>query len=158
MNDPQQPTDPTQAGHAASSLNSLPSLEDTQTTMKATIEQVGQKISAIAPAVVFSWRRTTTRTECSPPYEQSDGLQVRMPNYVSEVPIPEQSWGQAYEIAKEAAATLGATTITVFKDAPNDHDVQVSNDTGTTLRVGSQAAALVTGGTGCRLPADKALR
>ncbi|MGH3643218.1 MAG: LppA family lipoprotein [Mycobacterium sp.] len=155
MSDPYQPTDPTQASQAAVSLTSLPSLEDTQASIKAAIEQVGQQISAIAPGVAFDWRRTASRAGCNPPYEQSDGKQILMPNYVSEVPIPEQNWNQAYSIAKDAAAALGAATITVFKDAPNDHDVQFSDNSGTTLRLGSQVSALVTGGTGCRLPADK---
>lgn len=79
-----------------------------------------------------------------------------MPNYVSEAPIPEQDWKQAYDIAHRVVAAKlgGAPTVTVFKDAPSDHDVQFSGDTGTTLRVGPRAAALITGGTGCRLPAD----
>ena len=78
-----------------------------------------------------------------------------MAKYVSDVPIPDANWKQAYDIASQAAHTLGASTATVFKDAPNDHDVQFSGDTGTILRIGSQAAALITGSTGCRLPASK---
>ena len=155
VNNPYQPTGPTQASHAASALNSRPSLEDMQTTMKTTIERVGQQISAAAPGVTFDWRRTASRAGCNPPYEHSDGKQILMPNYVSEVPIPEQHWKQSYDIARQAASDLGATNVTVFKDNPNDHDVQFTGDTGTTLRLGSQVATLITGGTGCRLPADK---
>lgn len=55
-------------------------------------------------------------------------------------------------MAQQAASSLGATELTVFKDYPNDHDLQFTSDTGTTLRFGSQAAALITGSTGCRLP------
>jgi hypothetical protein len=155
MNDPYEPTDPTHASQAASSLISLPTLEDMQAIMTSTIEKVGQPISAIAPTVTWAWRREASRGGCNPPYEQSEGKQILMPNYVSEVPIPEQNWKQAYDIAQQAAATLGAGAVTVFKDNPNDHDVQFSSDTGTTLRLASQAAVVVTGATGCRLPADK---
>ena len=38
-----------------------PSLKDTQAAVKATIEQVGQEMSAIGPGVVFDWRRTASR-------------------------------------------------------------------------------------------------
>jgi hypothetical protein len=155
VKNPYQPTDPTQASQAATSLESLPSLEDTQAQMTSTIEHVGQQISAIAPTVTFTWRREESRGGCPPPYEQSDGQEILLANYVSEVPIPEANWKQAYDIASQAAHTLGASTATVFKDAPNDHDVQFSSDTGTILRIGSQAAALITGSTGCRLPAGK---
>jgi hypothetical protein len=156
MNDRYQPTAPTEADQAADELTSLPSLEDTQNALKAAIGGVGQRISAIdptvTPPVAFGWRHAPSRTGCKPPYEQSAGKDILLPSYVSEVPIAEQHWKQAYGIAQQAAAALGAATVTVFKDAPNDHDVQFSNDTGTTLRLGSQAAALITGSTGCRLP------
>lgn len=158
VNNPYQPTDPTQASQAATSLNSLPTLEDTQAALKAAIEDVGQRISAIdptaAPPVAFSWRHAESRTGCTPPYEQSPGKEILMPSYISEVPLAERNWPRALDIAKAAAATLGATNATVFKDEPNNHDVQFSSDTGTTFRFGSQAAVLITGGTGCRLPAD----
>jgi Lipoprotein confined to pathogenic Mycobacterium len=80
---------------------------------------------------------------------------ILLPSYVSDVPIPEQNWKQAYDITAQTARTLGAESVTVFKDAPNDHDVQFSSDTGTILRLASQKAALVSGHTGCRLPANK---
>ncbi|MBB3602623.1 hypothetical protein FHT40_002256 [Mycolicibacterium sp. BK556] len=152
VSNPYQPTDPTRASQAAQSLTSLPSLEDTKTALKAVIEQVGQQISAIAPTVAFTWRREESRGGCSPPYEQSGGNEILMPSYLSDVPIPEPNWKQAYDIAFQAAKTLNAGTVTVFKDAPGNHDVQFSSDTGTVLRLGSQKAALVTGSTGCRLP------
>ncbi|MCI4675632.1 LppA family lipoprotein [Candidatus Mycolicibacterium alkanivorans] len=155
MGNPYQPTDPTDASKAAASLTSLPSLEDTHEHVKAVIEQVGQQISALAPAVTWSWRREESRGGCNPPYEQSDGHQILIANYVSDVPIPEQNWPQAYDIARRAAAGLGDVAVTVFKDAPNDHDVQFSTETGTTLRLGSQKAALLSGGTGCRLSTSK---
>lgn len=155
VSNPYQPTDPTRASQAAAALTSLPTLEDTKAQMAAVIEQVGQQISAIAPVVTFTWRHEEGRAGCSPPYEQSDGKEILMPSYVSDVPIPEQNWRQAYDIALQAAKTLNASTVTIFKDALNDHDVQFSSDTGTVLRLGSQRAALVTGSTGCRLPADK---
>jgi hypothetical protein len=155
MNNPYQPTDPTHASQAATSLQSLPTLEDTKTQMTSTIEQVGQQISAIAPTVTFTWRLDESRAGCSPPYEQSEGQEILLAKYVSDVPIPEADWKQAFDIASQAANGVGATAVTVFKDAPNNHDVQFSSDTGTILRLGSQKATLVTGSTGCRLPADK---
>jgi len=155
MNSPYRPTDPSHASQAATALHSLPALEDTQAQLTSTIEHVGQQISAIAPNVRFAWRRESHSVGCNPPYEQSEGRAILMPSYVSDVPIPEQNWQQAYDIAAQAAGTLDATAVTVFQDEPDFHDVQFSSSTGTTLRLGSQKAALITGSTGCRLPANK---
>ncbi len=156
VSNPYRPTDPTHASQAAASLQSLPSLEDTKNQLTAAIATVGQQISAIAPTVAWAWRDDESRSSgCPPPYEQSGGQEILLANYVSDVPIPDEQWKQAYDIAAKAANALGATAVTVFKDAPNNHDVQFSSETGTTLRFGSQKAALLSGGTGCRLPASK---
>jgi hypothetical protein len=149
---PYQPTDPTTASQAATVLTSLPSLEDTKTQMETAIVQLGHQITAIAPTVSWDWRREDSRGSCNPPFDQSDGERIELRGYVSDTPIPEQNWKQAYDLAQQAATSVGATNLTVFKDAPNDHDVQFTSDTGTTLRFGSQAAALISGSTGCRLP------
>jgi hypothetical protein len=150
-----QPTDPTKASQAATALTGLPTLEDTKTQVTSTIENVGQQISALAPPVRFTWRLDESRGGCRPPYEQSQGQEILLAKYVSDVPIPEQNWKQAYDVAAQAAGALGAATVTVFKDEPGNHDVQFSSDTGTTFRLGSQVAALITGSTGCRLPANE---
>lgn len=152
MDKPYQPTDATQAGQAAAALTTLPSLEDTYAQLQTAVVELGRQITGLAPAVSYEWRREDSRSGCAAPYEQSDGEQILLRNYVSDTPIPEQSWQQAYRLAEQTATSLGAHAVTVFKDEPGNHDVQFSNDTGTTLRIGSQAAALITGSTGCRLP------
>jgi len=152
---PYQPTDPPDATKAVEQLKSLPSLEDTRAKLAATIEQVGQQISVIAVQVTWSWRREDSRGGCVAPFEQSQGQEILLASYVSDVPIPEQHWQQARDVVAHAAEQLGLTSATVFKDAPNDHDVQFSSDSGTVLRLASQKAALLTGNTGCRLPAKE---
>lgn len=155
MNNPYQPTDPSEATRAATSLTSLPSLEDTQAELTSVIEQIGRAASAIAPTLVWRWNREPSRGGCNPPYEQSEGELILMPNYVSDFPIPEQSWGQVLAVARDAAARMGATSTEVFHDEPGFHDVRFYNETGTAVRIGSQKAALISGSTGCRLPRDK---
>ncbi|MCV7110068.1 LppA family lipoprotein [Mycolicibacterium setense] len=152
MSDPYKPTDAGQASQAADALKALPSLEDTRTQVESALEKLGQQITAIAPSVTWEWRRTDSKGGCNPPYEQSDGQLLLLRNYVSDTPIPEQNWKQAADLAQLVASSLGATELIVFKGQPNDHDLLFSSETGTTLRFGSQAAALITGSTGCRLP------
>jgi hypothetical protein len=120
--------------------------------MIAAIEKVAQQISAIAPGVSWQWSRDESRSVgCPPPYEQSEGQYVRLGQYYSDVPIAEQHWKQAYDIVADAASSLGATNVTVFRNEPGDHDVNFSSETGTTLRFGTQKAAPLSGRTGCRL-------
>ena len=152
VSNPYKPTDAGQASQAADALKTLPSLEDTHTQLESAIVRLGQQIAAIAPSVAWEWRRTDSMGGCNPPYEQSDGQLILLRNYVSDTPIPEQNWMQAVDLAQQAASSLGATELTVFKDHPNNHDLQFTSETGTTLRFGTQAAALITGSTGCRLP------
>lgn len=131
---PYEPTDPSDAAEAAETLTTLPSLEDTRDQVETAILQLGHQISVIAPEVFFEWRREDSRGNCMAPFERTDGQRILLRNYVSETPIPELHWQQAYDFAVEVAHSLGAS------------------DTGITLRFGSQAAALISGSTGCRLP------
>jgi len=149
---PYQPTDPDSARKAAEQLLTLPTLAATRAQLITTIEQVGRQISAIAPETIWSWRHEDSRGGCTPPYEQSTGQDILLASYVSDVPIAERHWRPAYEAAARAAHGLGLEQVTVFKNQPDNHDVQFSDETGTVLRFGSQKAALLTGNTGCRLP------
>lgn len=152
VKNPYEPTEPGAAAEAAQTLTTLPSLEDTREQVETAILHLGHQISTIAPEVFFEWRREDSRGRCLPPFEQTEGEDILLRAYVSETPIPERHWQQAYELAVETAHSLGADHLTVFKDAPNDHDLRFTSDTGTTFRFGSQAAALISGSTGCRLP------
>lgn len=155
MNNPPEPTDPSSVSQSADTLRALPSLEDTHNQVEAAILRLGQQITAIVPTVSWQWRREDSRGNCMAPYEHTDGERIVLRNYVSDNPIPEQDWQQVYNLAVETAHSLGADNLTVFKDNPSDHDVQFTSDTGTTLRFGSQTAALIGGSTGCRLPSQQ---
>lgn len=155
MTDPYHPTSPADSAQAAETLKTLPSLEYTEAQVHATIEHIGAQATAISPSLNWYWHREPSRGGCLPPYEQSGGEEILMDNYVSDTPIPEESWAQIFAIARDAATKLGATGLEVFKDAPGDHDVRFYNQTGTAIRLGSWKAALITGSTGCRLPRDK---
>ena len=113
VSNPYKPTEPGQASQAAASLTALPTLEDTKAQLTGAIEQIGQQISALAPGVSFAWRHEESRVGCRPPYEQSEGQVIMLPSYVSDMPIPEQNWKQAYDITAAAAKILGATTVTM---------------------------------------------
>jgi len=155
MTNPYEPTDSSEATKAAAALTALPALEDTERQLTAAIEQIGQQAAAIVPGLAWHWHREASRGGCNPPYEQSEGQLILLPNYVSDTPIPDENWNQVLVIAKDAATKFGATNMEVFHGAPGFHDVRFYNDTGTDIRLGSQKAALISGSTGCRLPRNK---
>ncbi|TDZ76876.1 hypothetical protein DE4587_01962 [Mycobacteroides salmoniphilum] len=155
MNNPHAPTPTTEATKALEELKTLPTLEDTNEKLTSSIQQLGAKISAIVPSATWQWLDEPQRIGCSKPYEQSDGKVILMPFYVSDVPIPESSWNEVLAAAKETAASVDARKLDVIHDAPNNHDVRFSNETGTAIGLTSQANTVISGYTGCRLPAAK---
>lgn len=155
MTDRYNPTTPDQATQATENLKTLPSLEDTEAQVRAIIEQIGARVSAIAPSLTWRWHHEPSQGNCSPPFDKSHGQIILMAKYISDTPIPEEAWAQIFAIARDAAIELGTTRMEVFKDAPGDHDVRFYNETGTAIRIGTLKAALISGATGCRLPRDK---
>ncbi|RIR11296.1 LppA family lipoprotein [Mycobacteroides abscessus] len=155
MNNPHAPTPTTEAAKALEELKALSTLEDTNDKLASSIQELGAKISAIVPSITWQWQDQPQRIGCSKPYEQSDGKVILMPFYVANAAIPESSWNEVLAVAKETAASIDAPKLDVIHDAPNNHDVRFSNETGTAIGFTSQANTVISGYTGCRLPAAK---
>lgn len=155
VNNPDSPTPTTEAAKALEELKSLPTLEDTNEKLASSIQELGAKISAIVPSVTWHWQDEPQQIGCGKPFEQSDGKVILMPFYVSDVSIPESHWNEVLAAAKETAASIDAPKLDVIHDAPNNHDVRFSNETGTAIGLTSQANTVISGYTGCRLPAAK---
>ncbi len=153
VNDSSDTAPTTDATKVPEELRTLPSLEDTNEKLTSSIQQLGTKISAIVPAVSWKWQDQPQGIGCSKPYEQSDGKVILLPFYVSSVAIPESSWHEALAAAKETAASIDIPNLGVIHDAPNNHDVRFSNETGTAIALTSQAHTVISGYTGCRIPA-----
>lgn len=93
---------------------------------------------------------------CEAPYEQTDGKRYFLPNRVAEnVGISEQQWADLLQVAKDAAAKLGATDVQVTQDQPRNHDVWFTGPAGVFIKFSSKGNMVVSGYTGCRLPQDK---
>lgn len=154
--DPYKPTSPDETARAAEVLAGLPSLEETEPTITAVIEKIAAGASAVDPRLQWTWQNGRSQAGCAPPYEQSAGQLVYVPDYVSNAaPIQEQDWPRIYDLARTAAQSIGAGQIEVLKDEPGHHIVRFYNETGTAIRLGTKVAASLAGETGCRLPAAK---
>jgi hypothetical protein len=92
---------------------------------------------------------------CEAPYEQTDGKRYFLPNRVADnVAVSEQQWTDLLQVAKDAAAKLGATDVQVMQDQPGRHDVWLSGPAGVFIKFSYKGNMVVSGYTGCRLPRD----
>lgn len=139
----------------ADELRTLPSLEDATAQVRSVMTEVTTAITAILPAAVWETRTDTGGfRSCGEPYEDLGGRHNFEPDvYAAGLDVSEQEWARIEDIARTAAAKMGATTVEVMKDAPGDHDVWFEGPAGSSLKVGYAGNLVVSGDTGCRLPA-----
>lgn len=158
MTGPYEPTPPTAADEAAHVLQSLPSLEETQRQVQQAVDVIKAAVGRIIPGV--TWQSNTDasglRSQCPKPYDQSKGGYFTLPNEIAvRVPISESQWSQVQQAATEAAAKLEATEIQVMRNEPGFHDVGFYGPGGLFIKVGYHGNLVVSGDTGCRLPANE---
>lgn len=149
---PYQKTGPEETAEAAERLVPLPSLEDTETQLQQALDELAAQVSSLVPGTTWSQLYERSPGPCDPPYDQTEGRQVRLENYSASRGIPDEVWPEVREHARELAARVGATESEVFADEPGHRNVRFYSREGTAFMVGSQGAS-ISSGTGCRLPA-----
>jgi hypothetical protein len=153
---PYQPTPSTEATKALQELKSLPSLEDTKAQVQAAMDEITAAAKTLIPSINWETLDQGTSGNCEQPYEQTDGQRLFLPNAVAErVSVSEADWAQILQVAKDAAAKIGATDVQVIHDQPGNHDVWFSGPTGIFIKISYQGNLVVSGYTGCRLPGNK---
>ncbi|MEZ0053510.1 hypothetical protein ABIA30_004539 [Mycobacterium sp. MAA66] len=156
MNNPHEPTPPSVAAKSADELKSLPSLEDTKIAVQAAMDQITAAVSQLIPDARWETLSDGSGNTCDHPYEQSEGRSYFLPHVGAvRVPISEDQWASIQGIAKSAAAKLDATDFQAMKDQPGNHDVGFYGPAGLAVNVAYSGNLVVTGFTGCRLPADQ---
>ncbi|RVW02840.1 LppA family lipoprotein [Rhodococcus xishaensis] len=155
MDNPYNHTDD-EIAEAAALLPTLPSLEDTEQQITETVVQIADAATALAPELQWEWRRDRTQSGCGGAFAKTDGLEIRLQMYVSLTPISDADWPRILQAARDIAAPLGITQLTVRVDKPGDHDVVLTSEDGTRIAFGSNVRAVISAQTGCRLPAERA--
>ncbi|BBZ82735.1 hypothetical protein MABM_26510 [Mycobacteroides abscessus] len=156
VSNPYEPTPPDESAKALQELKTFPSLEDTKTQLQNTIESIKASIETLIPKITWREYDKGSKAGCFKPYDQSDGQSVYLPDAVaSGVSVSEGNWSSILQATKEAAAKLGATDLQVFQDNPSKHDVGLYGPGGLFVKVGYAGNLVVSGYTGCRLPAAK---
>lgn len=156
VSNPYEPTPPDESAKALEVLKTLPSLEDTKAQLHETIESIKDSIETLIPKVTWREFDKGSKAGCFKPYDQSDGQSVYLPDAVaSGVSVSEVNWALILQAAKEAAAKLGIADVQVFQDNPGKHDVGLYGPGGIFIKVGYAGNLVISGYTGCRLPAAK---
>lgn len=156
VNQQYQPTPSTDAAQAVEELRSLPSLEETTTKLQEALDSITAAASQRIPSIVWINGTNEDSGSCPAPYDTSDGISAYLPNRIAEdVAMSEQDWGDLLVVAKDAAATVGATDVQTMKDEPRNHDVWFTGAAGLSVKVSYKGNLVVAGYTGCRLPEAK---
>ncbi|MGO4205251.1 LppA family lipoprotein [Rhodococcus sp. TAF43] len=140
---------------AAALLPTRPSLEDTEKQIAAALQAIMDAAKAIAPTLQWEPQDQRSQSSCGGAFGKTDGLEIDLPDYVSSVPISDADWPRILQAARDIAAPLGITQLNVRVDKPGQHDVVLTSDDGSRIDLGTYVAALVSGNTGCRLPAQR---
>ena len=153
MDNPYQPTPTTDTAKALDELKALPSLEDTKTHVQAAMDQITATAKQVIPSINFQTLDQGTSDNCEKPYDQTDGKRIFLPDAVAaNVSVSEDDWARILQVAKDAAAEIGATDVQVMHDQSGNHDVWFSGPTGIFIKIGYHGNLVVSGYTGCRLP------
>jgi predicted LppA-like lipoprotein len=156
MNQPYQPTPSTDAAQANDELRKLPSLEETTTKLESALNSITAAASQRIPSIIWINGTNADSGTCPAPYDTSDGMSAYLPNRIAEnVSVSEQDWKDLLAVAKDSAATIGATEVQTMKDEPRNHDVWFTGPAGVSLKFSYKGNMVVSGYTGCRLPQDK---
>lgn len=140
---------------AAALLPTLPSLEDTEKQITDAVVQIADAATAIAPELQWEWRRERSQSSCGGAFGKTDGLEIRLQMYVSLTPISDADWPRILQAARDIAAPLGVTQLTVRVDNPGKRDVVLTSDDGSRIFLGSDVRAVISAQTGCRLPTER---
>lgn len=153
VNQPYQPTPSTDAAQAVDQLRSLPSLEETATKLQAALDAITAAASQRIPSIIWINGTNEDSGNCPAPYDKSEGMSAYVPNRIAEnVAASERDWEDLLAVAKERAATIGATDVQTMKDQPRNHDVWFTGPAGVFIKFSYEGNMVVSGYTGCRLP------
>ncbi|WP_433625760.1 LppA family lipoprotein [Nocardia sp. CA-120079] len=155
-----KPTTEQETAAAVQTLRNRSNLEDAEAQLHSAVEQIAAVATELVPGIQWEWIDDHARLDCSQPFDKTNGRMARLQNrWARYTPIPEDVWPQFLERARVIAAGVGATSPQTMKDSSGTpegqraHDVWFYNETeGTTIKIASDRATIISGETGCHLP------
>lgn len=134
-------------------LRSQPSLEETERLLNDTVGQIADAATGIVETLRWEQLRERSEGTCGHDYRDTGGLKVFMPNIRADQPVPEKDWPRVLKVARDIARQAGITEMQVLSDVPGNRNVWLYGENGNAITIGYRGATVVSGRTGCRLPA-----
>jgi hypothetical protein len=151
-----KPTGEQETKQATQQLLTRSSLEDSETQIRRAVQQITATGSELVPGMEWKQDGDREQSGCDKPYDQTEGLTLHLQDYVSDTPIPDSAWPTYLDRARQIATRAGATTQETMDDRPGHKEVWFSNpDDGTVIKVGYQAATVISATVGCHLPRNQ---
>ncbi len=143
---------PTASADINDQLMAWPSLEETKRQLQAAVDEISTAASTIVPGIRFTDYYGESGLKCDGPYADTAARARYLPDRAGEgAAVSEDQWAKVRDVAKAAAAKVGATDVQVMKDSPGDHDVWFTGPGGISIKLASRANLVISGYTGCRL-------
>lgn len=134
-------------------LRSMPSFEDTEQLVNAAVQRVAEAASVIVPAL--RWYEFANRNQglCGGEFSGTGGLNAFVAHMGADGAVPDAQWPLVLQAARDIATQAGMTQLQVLADEPGNRNIRLYSDDGNAINIGYMKNTLVTGETGCRLPA-----
>lgn len=137
---------------ATAELNKLPSLEQATRDLQAAVDQIMAAINGIVPGLSWGASKMASLGGCPPPYDRTDGQNQILDGHYAHAPgLTGEQWSKIVDAAKAKAATVGATTMQVMRDDPNERDVVFTAPDRTEIQIGYRGNIAISAQTACRL-------
>jgi hypothetical protein len=137
-------------------LATLPTLEQTRKDLKSATDAIIKEAKKIAPGLRWRDLDVESATSCDPPFEDSPGRAVYLPNRVGDgAVVSEKQWAKIEGAARAAAGKIGAKGFEAVKAAPGDHDVWLLGPARMSIKLAYQRNLVISAYTGCRLEGEK---
>lgn len=143
---------------ARAELAGLPSMEDSTAQLQGAMDQIAAAARKAVPGLPLKVGGNEATVSCDSRYSDTGGKVYFAPNRVAAtVAVKPGQWSAIEGAARAAAAGIGATDVQVTHNLPTHHDVWFRGPAGQAIEVAYQGNLVISGTTGCRLPAaDKA--
>lgn len=148
------PMQPEQVTALNDELRRRDSAEDALSRYEKALAQTADQIATLATGLNWRWNRDSTTISCGGDFKGTDGVQVLTRHVLFDGPIPDDVWRQALDVVRESAAALGAGNLTVLKDRPGHHSVELTSGAGVQVRFATQVAASLSARSDCHLRAS----